>query len=166
MSIASDIQALGRVICLEPWEAKFWARVQKSGPNDCWLWQGCTDTHGYGMVRLAYRAHRSHRIAYLLTHGDFWGILLHSCDTPLCCNPSHLTPGTHADNVRDRDSKGRHVALRGSAHGCALLTEEQVSELRTLFSKGVSRQELASRFGIAHSHTCNIINRRCWRNVK
>jgi hypothetical protein len=161
VSITTDFQQLG-----DTWESRFWKRVQKRGPDDCWLWQGCTDGPGYGMVRLGSRAHRSHRIAYLLTNGDFWGILLHSCDTPACCNPRHLTPGTHADNCRDRDAKGRHVALKGSSHGGAVLTDEQVIEMRSLFDRGMSRKNLAKKFKVSYVHTCQILARNAWSHLE
>lgn len=166
MSITSEIRGLGSTICLQPWEAKFWARVRKGSPSDCWIWEGCTDSHGYGMVRLATRAHRSHRIAYLLTHGDFWGVLMHSCDTPPCCNPAHLSPGTRAQNNKDRDDKGRHIPLKGSAHGMALLDEDRVAAIRSAFAKGASRRKLASSYGISYVQACRIIQEKVWRHVK
>lgn len=38
----------------------------------------------------------------------------HKCDTPACVNPDHLFVGTNADNVADRDKKGR--VAKGPAH--------------------------------------------------
>ncbi len=31
----------------------------------------------------------------------------HTCDTPLCVNPDHVWPGSHADNSDDKLAKGR-----------------------------------------------------------
>ena len=27
---------------------RFWDKVDVKGPDDCWEWQDCTGSHGYG----------------------------------------------------------------------------------------------------------------------
>ena len=51
-----------------------------------------------------------HRLFYFLYNNSINPnlILLHSCDTPLCVNPAHLSEGTPMDNKRDSIQKGRH----------------------------------------------------------
>lgn len=62
--------------------------------------------------------------------------VLHTCDNPPCVNPKHLFRGTQLDNMRDKIQKGRGVSpgatnpVKGSHHGNALLTEEQVKTIR------------------------------------
>ena len=34
---------------------------------------------------------------------------MHSCDNPICCNPKHLSKGTHKDNSDDKVRKNRHA---------------------------------------------------------
>jgi hypothetical protein len=84
---------------------RFWARVDKSGPNGCWLWLGNTDTPGYGRCNYLHdgkRVRLAHRLAYLLTVGPIPdGLELdHLCRVHGCVNPAHLEPVTHAENVR------------------------------------------------------------------
>ena len=51
-----------------------------------------------------------------MTHGVWPQVVMHSCDVPLCCNPSHLVGGTYADNNRDMAAKGRHAIHVNEAH--------------------------------------------------
>ena len=84
----------------------------------CWLWAGGKTTGGYGTYTTASRFGLStlvHRAIYELTQGVSIKnkVLLHSCDTPACCNPDHLTPGTQGENLKDCVEKGRHpIAAR------------------------------------------------------
>lgn len=93
----------------------FWDRVDKSaGPDACWPWTGSRCQHGYGSFGRSGATVTASREAYELTHGPlpegegYHGtVVMHSCDNPPCCNPKHLIAGTHIDNMRDRDMKGR-----------------------------------------------------------
>lgn len=75
---------------------------------ECWLWQGPTDSRGYGR---ASRGKLAHRLVYAKAYGEDPGDLCvcHSCDTPTCCNPSHFFLGDRAANNRDMRSKKRHA---------------------------------------------------------
>lgn len=90
---------------------RFWARVDKRGPDECWPWTGSTNKQGYGCwsFKSGEGPINAHRIAYGLTHNGIPGRLhiLHSCDNPPCCNPAHLDAGTHADNMVDMRVRGR-----------------------------------------------------------
>ncbi len=56
------------------------------------------------------RPTRAHRLAWIYTHGPIADGLhvLHKCDVRLCVRPGHLFLGTEADNMADRDAKGRN----------------------------------------------------------
>lgn len=50
----------------------------------------------------------AHVIAYRIARGDTKNLqVLHECDNPICCNPSHLFLGTQKDNIQDMIKKGR-----------------------------------------------------------
>lgn len=86
--------------------ARIFPRLEWSG--DCLLWTGPVNNQGYGYVSRRDGGTRLvHRIV-AMEHADFDGyICLHTCDTPRCCNPDHLRPGTQADNIEDCIEKGR-----------------------------------------------------------
>ena len=86
---------------------KFWSKVNRRGPDDCWEWMN-SGTYGHFYIGKG-QARPAHRIAYELTYGDIpVGLCVcHHCDNPPCCNPTHLFVGTVQDNMRDKVAKGR-----------------------------------------------------------
>ncbi len=98
------------------WGIKFWSRVDRG--SGCWPWTGSTtppsgnSVSGYGTTMRRYKSLYTHRVAWEMSRGrpvPVGKVVMHKCDNPVCCNPSHLKMGTHADNMADRDSKGRGV---------------------------------------------------------
>ena len=90
-------------------------RLPANRGGGCWLWQGTVAGNGYGSLSHAGNRHyAAHRAAYEVFNGDIPANLLvrHTCDTPLCCNPSHLILGTHSDNMKDSVARGRHNMAR------------------------------------------------------
>lgn len=106
----------------------FWSKVDRRGPNDCWLWQAYCDKDGYGYFTVNKAARKAHRVAYVLTHGNLEPSqdVCHACDTPGCVNPAHLWVGTYRDNIDDMLAKGR--SLRGATNPKAKLTRDKCNE--------------------------------------
>lgn len=106
LAMARARQSLSQSVSVE---VRLWARTIKT--ETCWLWQGAKWKSGYGAItdRVQGKVWRTHQLAWVLTNGPIpKGLcILHRCDIPACVNPSHLFIGTHADNVKDRVSKGR-----------------------------------------------------------
>ncbi len=148
--------------------ARFWGKVRK-GP-DCWIWTASTDPKGYGKFRTNGKTVLSHRYsAYLhgiLTELTDDACVLHTCDVPACVSPSHLRAGTHADNAKDRDSKGRGSPRRGEQNTHAKLTEAQVISMRRLYSTGkYTQKEIAKMFEISERSASAIIRRYRWPHI-
>jgi hypothetical protein len=107
---------------------RFWSKVAKRGPDDCWEWTaGRFDElrNNYGAFKVKGRNLRSHRVAFFIASNTDPGELLvcHTCDNPPCCNPSHLFLGTTRDNADDCGAKGRHNPRSGDEHGLRLHPE-------------------------------------------
>jgi hypothetical protein len=105
---------------------RFWAKVSRMSPAECWLWTASQNSMGYGKMLVAGKLQLAHRISWELHIGPVPAglFVLHRCDTPLCVNPLHLFVGTNADNMRDMKVKGRHwsktkpwIAAKGDRHG-------------------------------------------------
>ena len=90
--------------------ARFWPKVDKRGPDECWPWRACRHPRGYGKIGADAKTLVASRVAWEIAHqtqippGLF---VLHSCDNPPCVNPAHLSLGTARDNLIDAISKGR-----------------------------------------------------------
>lgn len=87
--------------------ARYWLRVDKRDPHECWPWTRGRTKAGYGQFYLRGRREYAHRVGFLIANGWLPAETLHSCDNPPCQNPAHLLDGTHVDNVMDMYAKGR-----------------------------------------------------------
>lgn len=128
----------------------------------CWLWVAGRDSHGYGKISFRGKAMRAHRASYELYVGPIpSGMhILHRCDNPRCVNPEHLWPGTHAENMADKTSKGR--AIGGApGEGCykAKLTRAQA---RSILHDHRLHAVIAQEYGVARSTVGDIKTGRSW----
>jgi hypothetical protein len=140
---------------------RFWSKVAKS--DGCWEWTGCKQQYGHGLFRVNGVLVKAHRFSYEQANGPIpEGLIVrHKCDNPPCVRPDHLELGTRADNNRDRDERGRHVALKGEDHGNAVLTREQVEEIRSATGYGICAS-LAQKHGVSKNY---IYQLRCRKDL-
>lgn len=78
------------------------ARCQ-ANQDGCWIWQGSKADNGYGLVgRNQTGSTVVHKVMYILTFGMVPADLEldHTCRHRDCCNPEHLEPVTHLENMR------------------------------------------------------------------
>lgn len=159
------------------WFDGFWQKVDKRGPDECWLWTAAKDKDGYGIYKRPRprkgRTNRATRIIWEFAYGPIpEGVLvLHTCDVPSCCNPTHLWLGNSMDNHQDMVAKGRQIfpPLKvGEANGGGgKLTEQDVRAIRKLRATGrYTLMQLGNIYGVTFGMIGHIINRRAWAHVE
>lgn len=150
-------------------EERFWSKVQKSGPNDCWIFTGRGRADGdYGLIKVSGRRVGAHRFSWEIANGrkvPSNKIVRHTCDNPPCVNPAHLELGTRKQNAADMVARGRNFIACGTSNGNAKLTEEEVLEIRRLRNDGWSIPKLAAKFNLTTTPVWRIVNRYSWKNI-
>ena len=130
----------------------------------CAVWSEACVTNGYGRTTYKGRMVYTHRLVWILTNGPLEPdqYVLHRCDIPPCCRLEHLFVGTMADNMADRDTKGRQA--RGEANGSAKLTQGAVDEIKRRY-RGIWGQQraLAAEFGVSNQQINYIVNGKKWK---
>jgi len=90
----------------DPRLENFLTRVDKNGPNGCWLWQGGS-SNGHGVVRFDGAAMTAHRAAWLLFKGSGNKTIRvrQKCNNKRCVNPDHLysTVCVHPNDMPVKD---------------------------------------------------------------
>lgn len=150
-------------------EQRFWAKVDRRGPDECWPWKAAFNEHGYGVMRPDTTRRngptvKAHRVSAQLAGMQIDGMkVLHSCDNPPCVNPAHLRPGTMKENSADMVGRGRNQ--RGSEKVEAKLTEADVQEIRRRVRAGEMQRLIAADFGVSQGTISDIKRGRSWRHL-
>jgi hypothetical protein len=144
--------------------ARFWAKVDRRGADECWPWKRGVDKNGYGKTYANGKHVRAHRVSWQLARGRSADELsvCHTCDNPVCCNPTHLFLGTNAENMRDKIAKGRARYECGESHHAAKLTAADVAAIRRRLAAGERGSMLAAEFSVARSAISRIKHRGRW----
>lgn len=79
---------------------RFFAKVDKRGRDECWLWRAAL-SNGYGAFWLHGHQEPAHRVAYKMLIGPIpEGLTIdHLCRNRPCVNPAHMEPVTNGENV-------------------------------------------------------------------
>ena len=167
--------------------ARFWSRVEKRGPDECWPWVRGKNSAGYGVFCLKsegrLRPTLAHRISLALATRR-WpdAFALHSCDNPACCNPRHLRWGTQKDNMQDAKlrlrmspppylwddpawrEKRRAACPRGAEVHNSILTDEAVGRIYVGRLSGRTAKAVALELGLPVSVVQDVYIGRSWRH--
>ncbi len=146
---------------------RFWNKVDAKGPDECWPWEAVRLPNGYG--RFLFRRHQilAHRFALSQALGRpiVNGMcVLHSCNNPPCCNPTHLREGTDADNTADMVAMGRQAQQSGEQNPNAKLSWPDVRRIRELYTAGGhTHKKLGREFGVSRRMITLIVNHKRWK---
>ena len=138
-------------------KAKFSQVMPGLPPEEgCWDWTGGKDAKGYGSFRSEGKLHKAHRVSYEIFVGPIPpGLsILHSCDRPVCVQPSHLRPGDAKDNASDASKRNRLKVV---------IPPELVPLIRERYRNGESCRSIARDLGVSHptiSKTVRGVSRR------
>ena len=155
----------------ENFAPRFWGKVARLGPEECWAWFGSKlKSNGRGQVMLPKRLAPNVKnprayapvVAWWLTHGPIpdGQVVCHRCDDPNCVNPNHLFLGTQAENIHDSVRKRRK-----NCFGQQKLNATQVIDMRERAAVGERYSALADRFGVSRHTVRHIIARRLWAHL-
>ena len=151
---------------------RFWPKVDKRGPDDCWNWTGAKWNFGHGAFSLVTTRNSekqtgAHRVSYQLAFGPIpEGMLVcHSCDNPSCVNPRHLFVGSNLDNMRDMVAKGR--GARGEELPQTKLCAEDIRRILDIFRVGPNpgNSKLAAYFGVTQATISRIKLGKSWAHL-
>jgi hypothetical protein len=147
------------------WANRYWAKVDVREADQCWHWLASRNNKGYGSFWLDGKLAKAHRVAWELEYGaiPIGQCVCHVCDCSSCVNPNHLWLGTNADNIKDRDQKGRRAPPQGTKNGRAKVTSSDVLQIRELYANGAyTYRELGVRFGLSREGIGHIVRRERW----
>lgn len=142
--------------------------------SGCWEYQGNIRADGYGRMHIyanGLRPQKRQFVASRVAYAFFNGVdpaekfVCHHCDNPACINPDHLFLGTHQDNMRDMDQKGRRAAQDGVNNGNARLDEEAARRAIERIELGHTNKAIAKDLGVTHSMISSIRRGLSWTDV-
>ena len=147
---------------------RFMVKVDKQeGDDPCWIWTAVRNPDGYGNFKLNGTMVKAHRVSYEIFNGPIpiGHEVMHSCDRPECVAPRHLSTGTHLDNMRDREAKGRGHDKAGEANGRAKLTLAEVWQIRDLMKcKLFTGREVGKLYNISNVVVSKIHLKQLWKS--
>lgn len=126
-----------------------WSLNLKTG---CHEWIACLLPNGYGAIQFKGKKLSAHRVSWELHNGEIPKDMhvLHKCDNRRCVNPDHLFVGTHQDNMKDRNQKGRTASppLGDENWSTKLIGILRISAKKDWLDSTQTGSEVAKKYGM------------------
>lgn len=129
---------------------RFWQKVDRRGPDECWLWLAFIDPRGYGRIFSKDTSAPggtantyAHRYAYESEVGPITAghVVRHTCGQKACCNPAHLYLATYSELSQSVMRKRAGISYK--------LTFEQMADIRAAYLAGeVTTSQLAAQYNV------------------
>lgn len=142
-------------------QKRFWTKVDKRGPKECWNFTGSKNKHGYGSIRITFGYRKSRLVSahvfslMTATKKPNKKYALHTCNNRACVNPRHLYWGTKSQNGIDARNAG--------TIGVQKLNWDAVNEIREMLELGFSTRAVATSFGVSPALIWQIKSNRQWK---
>jgi hypothetical protein len=136
--------------------------------NGCWYCSAGGEESRYGTIWFKHQNIGNHVASYLVHKGSIPNGMLvcHTCDYKRCIAPDHLFLGSNQDNTDDMIRKGRKDRRVGSLNTRAILTEDQVREIKYFLEHaGMTQQAIADYFGVSRVIISQINTGKRWVHV-
>jgi len=132
----------------------------------CWLWEAGYYPDGYGAFSrsISNKMMKSHKASWEIYKGPVTDGLhvLHRCDNRACVNPDHLYLGTNAENMRDRNIRGRTKTGIGSRNRHAKLTENQAL---AIYADRRRNRIISLEYGVSILTVQRIKSKALWKHI-
>jgi len=155
-----------KITTLEDIKSRLLGKIEIN--NECWEWQGATNNHGYGTMKITNlqgsdegrKTCYVHRMSYLCHNNEFPSdqLVCHTCDNPICINPDHLFLGSNQDNMNDMKSKNRQGTNNTIHYGNNHAGKKVIAD-------GIEYKSF-SEAGRALGVSCTMIRKRVKNGVK
>ncbi len=141
-----------------------WVSTGISGQPHSWMAKECKTLtsrvgwDGYPRLSVCGKRMAASRATWIRVNGPIPSgmCVCHRCDNRRCVEIAHLFLGTQAENMRDRDLKGR---------GLSTMTESLAEDIRAMYAGGVSRSRIATIVGHRYLTVWNICANKTWVRV-
>lgn len=145
---------------------RFWLKVDRRSPDECWEWLASVNDWGYGQFRFRGKTVGAHVFSLESATGSRrpeGNDTCHTCDNRKCVNPSHLYWGTRQQNMDDAWDRNRMPV--GEHRAAAKVSERDIVAIREQYADGAEVEFLVDAYGLKNSTIRGIVLGYKWKHA-